>query len=85
MKVKVNHPKKVGILTKVFYTCVSNLVILAWMGLELSLDKQVIDTQTDRDTDAGNDNIQRPRVKITKNMQKLWNLNHNHRGTGKAP
>ena len=27
--------KTTGILTKVFYTCVSNLVILAWTGLEL--------------------------------------------------
>ena len=38
--------KTIGILTKVFYTCVSNLVILAWTGLELSRG-QVIDTQTD--------------------------------------
>ena len=29
-------PKTMGILTKVFYTCVSNLMILAWTGLELS-------------------------------------------------
>ena len=40
--------KTIGILTKVFYTCVSNLVILAWTGL----DKQVIDTQTDTQTQA---------------------------------
>ena len=29
-------PKTIGILIKVFYTCVSNLVILAWTGLGLS-------------------------------------------------
>ena len=28
--------KTIGILTKVFYTCDLNLVILAWTGLELS-------------------------------------------------
>ena len=27
--------KTIGILTKVFYICVSNLLILAWTGLEL--------------------------------------------------
>ena len=29
-------PKTIGILTKVFYTCGPNLVILAWTGDELS-------------------------------------------------
>ena len=37
LKVKVNHPPKTTqILTKVFYTCGPNLVILAWTGHELS-------------------------------------------------
>ena len=39
-------PKTIGILTKVFYTCVSNLVILAWTGLELSRG-QASDWHTD--------------------------------------
>ena len=36
LEVKVNHPKTIGILTKVFYTYGPNLVILAWTGDELS-------------------------------------------------
>ena len=43
--------------TKVFYTYGSNLVILAWTGLELSHGQQVIDARTDRQTQASNDNI----------------------------
>ena len=42
-------PKTIGILTKVFYTCVSNLVILAWTGLELSRG-QASDWHTDWQT-----------------------------------
>ena len=42
-------PKIIGILTKVFYTCVSNLVILAWTGLELSRG-QASDWHTDWQT-----------------------------------
>ena len=34
LKVKVNTPKTIGILTKVFYTYGPNLVILAWTGDE---------------------------------------------------
>ena len=41
--------KTIGILTKVFYTCVSNLVILAWTGLELSRG-QASDWHTDWQT-----------------------------------
>ena len=53
--------KTIGILTKVFYTCVSNLVILAWTGLELS-HGQASDWHTDWHTDAGNDNTRRPKL-----------------------
>ena len=42
-------PKTIGILTKVFYTCVLNLVILAWTGLELSRG-QASDWHTDWQT-----------------------------------
>ena len=38
--------KTIGILTKVFYTCVSNLMILAWTDLELS-PEQASDWHTD--------------------------------------
>ena len=58
-------PKTIGTLTKVFYICGSNLVILAWTGLELSRG-QASDWHTDGQTDAGNDNTRwpyRPRVK----------------------
>ena len=53
--------KTIGILTKVFYTCVSNLVILAWTGLEL-LRGQASDWHTNWHTDAGNDNTRRPKL-----------------------
>ena len=43
--------KTIGILTKVFYTCVLNLVILAWTGLELSCG-QASDWHTDWQTQA---------------------------------
>ena len=33
---KKKNKKTIGISTNVFYTCLSNLVILAWTGLELS-------------------------------------------------
>ena len=42
-------PKIIGILTKVFYTCDSKLVILAWTGLELSRG-QASDWHTDWQT-----------------------------------
>ena len=42
-------PKTIGILTNVFYTCVLNLVILAWTGLELSRG-QASDWHTDWQT-----------------------------------
>ena len=43
-------PKAIGILIKVFYTCDPNLVILARTGYPV--DKQVIATRTDRQTQA---------------------------------
>ena len=52
-------PKIIGILTNVFYIYGSNLVILAWTGLELSYG-QASDWHTDGQTDAGNDNTQWP-------------------------
>ena len=58
-------PKTIGTLTNVFYIYGSNLVILAWTGLELSRG-QASDWHTDGQTDAGNDNTRwpyRPRVK----------------------
>ena len=64
---KVQSPRKtIGTLTKVFYIYGSNLVILAWTGLELSRG-QASDWHTDGQTDAGNDNTRwpyRPRVKM---------------------
>ena len=51
-------PKTIGILIKVFYTYGPNLVILAWMGIELSHSQTCMVTdhgRTDRRTDAGND------------------------------
>ena len=60
--------KTIGILTKVFYTCASNLVILAWTGLELSRE-QASDWHTDWHTDAGNDNTRRPKLASGKNLK----------------
>ena len=59
--------KTIGNLNKVFYTCVSNLVILAWTGLELSCG-QASDWHTDWHTDAGNDNTQEPKLASGKNL-----------------
>ena len=52
-----------GILTKVFCTYVSNLVILAWTADELSCG-QASDwyIHTDRYTDMGDDNTWRPKL-----------------------
>ena len=65
-------PKTIGILTKVFYTCGPNLVILAWTGDELSRG-QASDYRThgrtDTQTDAGNDNTRRPKLASGK---KVW-------------
>ena len=61
--------KTIGTLTKVSYIYGSNLVILAWTGLELSRG-QATDWHTDGQTDAGNDNTRwpyRPRVKMLVN------------------
>ena len=60
--------KTIGILTKVFYTCVSILVILTWTDLELSRG-QASDWHTDWHTDAGNDNTRRPKLASGKNNQ----------------
>ena len=67
-KKKKRKKKKRGTLTKVFYIYDSNLVILAWTGLELSRG-QASDWHTDGQTDAGNDNTRwpyRPRAKQSK-------------------
>ena len=65
--------KTIVILTKVFYNCVSNLVILAWTGLELSRG-QASDWHTDWHTDAGNDNTRRPKLASGKKRTKprVW-------------
>ena len=58
-------PKTVGILTRVFYTYSPNLVILAWTGDELSRGQASgyrTHRRTHRQTDAGNDNTQRPKL-----------------------
>ena len=58
LNVTVDRPTKaIWILTKVFYTFGSHLVILAWTGLKLSCG-QASDWHTDgwTDTDAGDDN-----------------------------
>ena len=65
-------PKTIEILTKVFYTYASNLVILTYTGGELSRG-QASDWRTDghtyidKQTDAGNDNIRRPKLASGKN------------------
>ena len=67
--------KTIGSLTKVFYTCVSNLVILAWTGLKL-LHGQASDWHTDWHTDAGNDNTRRPKLASGKNeLPPLYGFN----------
>ena len=63
--------KKIGTFTPmVFYTYGPNLVILAWTGDELSRE-QASDYRThgrtDTQTDAGNDNTQRPKLPLGKN------------------
>ena len=65
-------PKTIGILTKVFYTYGSNLVILAWTGDELSRGQTWwrTDGRTDWRTDAGNDNTRRPILASGKNL--IW-------------
>ena len=63
-------PKIIGILTKVFCTYVSNLVILAWTADELSCGQAIdthTDTHTDRYTDRGDDNTRRPKLASGKN------------------
>ena len=69
----------IGILTKVFCTCVSNLVILTWTADEYRADKQVIDTHTLTDIQTWAVTIPEgqnwPRVKITlacEMMTSLW-------------
>ena len=73
-------PKTIGILTKVFCTYVSNLVILVWTADELSC-RQASDwyTHTDRYTDRGDDNTRRPKlasgnytIKITTISPREW-------------
>ena len=68
-----SSPKTIGILTKVFYTYGPNLVILAWMGDELSPGQTwwrtdgLMDGWTEGRTDAGNDNTRRPILALGKN------------------
>ena len=68
-------PKTIGILTKVFYTCGPNLVILAWTGDELS-HGQASDYRTDgrtqRQTQATTipEGQNWPRVKMSSGMSK---------------
>ena len=57
--------KTIGALTKVFYTCGPNLVILARTGDELSRGQACgyrTHRRTHRQTDAGNDNTRRPKL-----------------------
>ena len=57
--------KTIGILTKVFYTYGPNLEILTWTGDELSRGQASAyrtHGRTDTQTDAGNDNTQRPKL-----------------------
>ena len=62
-------------LTKVFCIFGPNLVILAWTGDELSRGQTWwrTDGRTDRRTDAGNDNIRRPKLASGKNDP--WTVN----------
>ena len=67
-------PKTIGILSNVFYTYGSNLVILAWTGGELSRGQASdyrrhgrTNGRTDTQTDAGNDNTRRPKLASGKN------------------
>ena len=66
-------PKTIGILTKVFYTYGSNVVILAWTGDELSRGQSWwrTDGLTDGRTDAGNDNTRRPTLASGKNESRI--------------
>ena len=65
-------PKTIGILTKVFDTCDPNLVILARTDLELSCGK-ASDWNTDKQTEAGNDNIPWPNwPRVKKKMWDQW-------------
>ena len=89
-------PKTEIILTNAVCTSGPNLVILAWIGEELccgqsqngfnfdfrvNIDhKQVIDIQTDRHADTGNDKTWRPKLTLGKNsifcvMHWLFNRN----------
>ena len=56
--------KTIGILTKVFFTSVPNLAILAWTGEELYHVDKLGDGRTHTQTDTGNDNTQRPKLAL---------------------
>ena len=64
-------PKTIGILTKVFYTYVPNMVIIAWTGDELTRaqtrDSWLPHTQTHKQIDGGNGNTRRPKLASGKN------------------
>ena len=62
----------IGILTKVFYTYGPHLVNLAWTGDKLSRGQSSdwrTHRRTHRQTDAGNDNTQRPKLASGKNYR----------------
>ena len=64
-RVKVNRPKTIRILTKVFCTSGPNLVIKAWAGWRTSslrLTYGHTHTYTFTQTDTGNGNTRRPKV-----------------------
>ena len=58
-QIPFSSPKTIGTLNKIFYIYGSNLVILAWTGLELSRG-QASDWHTEGQTDAGNNNTRWP-------------------------
>ena len=63
-------PKTIETLTNVFYTYGQNLVILARTGDELSHGQACgyrTHRRTHRQTDAGNDNMRRPKLALGKN------------------
>ena len=69
--------KTIMILPKVFYIYGPNLVILAWMGDELSRGQARgyrTHRWTHRQIDAGNDNTWRPKLASGKNIKFLMQL-----------
>ena len=76
-------PKTIGTLTKVFYTYVPNLVILARTGDELSRGQACgyrTHRRTHRQTDWGNDNTRRPKLASGKNGNMMSRVNGDTQG-----